>query len=144
MNTNVLECAHEHGVEKVISFLSTCVYPNKVIYPLTEDQIHNGPPHQSNFGYAYAKRMADIHSRTMRQQYGHDYICAIPNNLYGPNDNFDLNNGHVIPAIIRKIHEAKNNGTVPVMWGSGAPLREFTFSNDIPKILLLLLHNHLQ
>jgi GDP-L-fucose synthase len=142
MNTNVLECAHEHGVEKVISFLSTCVYPNKVIYPLTEDQIHNGPPHQSNFGYAYAKRMADIHSRTMRQQYGHDYICAIPNNLYGPNDNFDLNNGHVIPAIIRKIHEAKNNGTVPVMWGSGAPLREFTFSNDIPKILLLLLEKY--
>jgi GDP-L-fucose synthase len=142
MNTNILECSHQYGVKKVISFLSTCVYPNDVRYPLTEDQIHNGPPHQSNFGYAYAKRMADIHSRTMRQQYGHDYICAIPNNLYGPNDNFDLNNGHVIPAIIRKIHEAKLNRVAPVMWGSGSPLREFTYSDDIPKILLLLLEKY--
>ena len=130
MNTNVLESSHEHGIPKVISFLSTCVYPNEVTYPLTEEQIHNGPPHKSNFGYAYAKRMADIHSRTMRQQYGHDYICAIPNNLYGPNDNFDLENGHVIPAIIRKIYEAKNKGPVPIFWGSGSPLREFTYSDD--------------
>ena len=76
--------------------------------------------------------MADIHSRTMRQQHGHDYICAIPNNLYGPNDNFDLNNGHVVPAIIRKVYEAKAGGPPPMLWGSGTPLREFTYSNDIP------------
>tara|TARA_R100000234_G_C4971895_1_gene166592 strand:- start:7 stop:933 length:927 start_codon:yes stop_codon:yes gene_type:complete len=142
MNTNILQIAHRHDVQKVISFLSTCVYPDKVTYPLTEDQIHNGPPHRSNFGYAYAKRMVDVHSRAMRQQHDRNYICAIPNNLYGPHDNFDLENGHVIPAIIRKIHEAKINSTPPIFWGSGSPLREFTYSEDIASILLLLLDKY--
>ncbi len=142
MNTNILQIAHRHDVQKVISFLSTCVYPDKVTYPLTEDQIHNGPPHRSNFGYAYAKRMVDVHSRAMRQQHDRNYICAIPNNLYGPHDNFDLENGHVIPAIIRKIHEAKINSTPPTFWGSGSPLREFTYSEDIASILLLLLDKY--
>jgi GDP-L-fucose synthase len=142
MNTNVLEVCHKHDVSRVISFLSTCVYPDEVTYPLTEEQIHNGPPHKSNFGYAYAKRMADIHSRTLRQQYGRNYICAIPNNLYGPNDNFDLDNGHVIPAIIRKVYEAKNMNKKPVFWGSGAPLREFTYCDDIANILMLLLRDY--
>ena len=142
INMNILECAHKNDVNKVISFLSTCVYPDKVRYPLTEDQIHNGPPHKSNFGYAYAKRMVDIHSRALRQQYGRKYICAIPNNLYGPFDNFDLQNGHVVPAIIRKIYEAKMSGKIPSFWGTGAPLREFTYSEDIAKILLLLLEEY--
>jgi len=142
MNTNLLESAHELHVNKVISFLSTCVYPDSVNYPLTEDQIHNGPPHKSNYGYAYAKRMVDIHSRSLRQQHGRKYICAIPNNLYGPHDNFDLENGHVIPAIIRKVYEAKINGNTPNFWGSGSPLREFTYSDDIAQILLLLLEKY--
>ena len=142
MNTNVLESAHQFNVNKVISFLSTCVYPDSVNYPLTEDQIHNGPPHKSNYGYAYAKRMVDIHSRSLRQQYGRKYICAIPNNLYGPHDNFDLENGHVIPAIIRKVYEAKINYNTPNFWGSGSPLREFTYSDDIAQILLLLLEKY--
>jgi len=142
MNTNLLESAHMHDVPKVVSLLSTCVYPDKVNYPLTEDQVHNGPPHPSNFGYAYAKRMVDVHSRTLRQQHGRNYICAIPNNLYGPHDNFDLENGHVIPAIIRKVWEAKYNGVTPVFWGSGRALREFTYSDDIAKILVLLLEQY--
>ena len=142
INMNILESAHENDVNKVISFLSTCVYPDKARYPLTEDQIHDGPPHESNFGYAYAKRMVDVHVRSLRQQHNRKYICAIPNNLYGPFDNFDLQGGHVVPAIIRKIYEAKTAAQVPSFWGTGSPLREFTYSEDIAEILLLLMEGY--
>jgi len=142
MNTNVLQASKKFGVSKVVSLLSTCVYPDKVNYPLTEDQIHNGPPHPSNFGYAYAKRMLDVHSRALRQQYGCNFICAVPNNLYGPHDNFDLENGHVIPAIMRKVLEAKQTGTPPTFWSDGSAFREFTFAPDLSKILLHLLNEY--
>lgn len=142
INTNVLNSAHQHGIEKVVSLLSTCVYPDEVSYPLTEEQIHFGPPHHSNFGYAYAKRMLDVHSRSLRQQYDRNYICAVPNNLYGPHDNFDLDNGHVIPALIRKIWEAKICGEPPTFWGDGTSLREFTYSDDIAYALLHLLERY--
>lgn len=142
INLNVLNSAKNFNIPKVISLLSTCVYPDNPSYPLTEDQIHNGHPHQSNFGYAYAKRMLDIHSRAIRQQYGLKYITAIPNNIYGPNDNFDLENCHVIPAIIRKIYEAKLSKNKPVFWGTGYPLREFTYSQDVAHALMFLLGNY--
>ena len=142
MNTNLLDMAKNQGVPKVVSLLSTCIYPDKVKYPLTEDQIHDGEPHRSNFGYAYAKRMLEVHSRAIRQQYGLNYVTAVPNNLYGENDNFDLNNGHVIPAIIRKVFEAKNNGNVPKFWGTGRPKREFTYAQDVAKILLWMVENY--
>ena len=142
INTNVLNCCKDLKIPKVVSLLSTCVYPDSVDYPLTEDQIHKGPPHKSNFGYAYAKRMIDVHSRALRNQYGCNFVCAVPNNLYGKNDNFDLENGHVIPAIIRKIWEANHWGSPPVFWGDGSPLREFTYSRDIAEILLFLGKNY--
>lgn len=143
INTNILNAAHSLGVNKVVSLLSTCIYPDNVKYPLTEEQIHNGEPHPSNFGYAYAKRMLEVQSRAYRQQYGHNFICAVPNNLYGENDNFDLENSHVIPALIRKIWEAKIKSTPSVeVWGSGKPLREFTYSKDIAEILFFLLENY--
>jgi GDP-L-fucose synthase len=97
-----------YKVEKVISLLSTCIYPDIVSYPLTEEQIHNGPPHSSNFAYAHAKRMIDIQSRAYRKQYGCNFITAVPNNLFGEHDNFHLNDSHVIPAIIRKIYDFPN------------------------------------
>lgn len=137
INTNVLDISRRFRVKKVVSLLSTCIYPDCPIYPLTEDQIHNGEPHKSNFGYAYAKRMLEVHSRAIRQQYGLKYITAVPNNIYGPNDNFDLENGHVVPAIIRKFQENKS-----ILWGDGSPLREFTYSKDIAKALLLLVENY--
>ena len=142
MNCNVIDECHEAGVQRVISLLSTCVYPDNATYPLTEDQVHNGRPHKSNFGYAHAKRMLDVHSRSLRQQYGRNYICAIPNNLYGENDFYDLENSHVIPAITRKMHEAQLQGTNVHLWGAGSALREFTYSGDIAKILLFLLENY--
>jgi GDP-L-fucose synthase len=142
INTNVLDASRKLGVKKVVSLLSTCVYPDEAQYPLTPDQFHDGPPHQSNFGYAYAKRMVDVYSRALRQQYGCNFICAVPNNLYGLHDNFDLENGHVIPAIIRKIYDAKLTNKTPVFWGTGDNLREFTFASDVSKILLFLLENY--
>ena len=142
INTNVLQAAKKFDVKKVVSLLSTCVYPDKVNYPLTEDQIHNGVPHPSNFGYAYSKRMLDVHSRALRQQHGCNFICAVPNNLYGPHDNFDLENGHVIPAIIRKVWEAKQTGIAPIFWSDGSALREFTYAPDISDILLHLLNEY--
>ena len=143
MNTNLLRACSNSNVKKAVSMLSTCVFPNNANYPLTEDQLHNGEPHISNYGYAYAKRMLEVQSRTYRQQHGHNYICVIPNNLYGENDNYDLENGHVIPALMRRIWEAKlsNNPSVEV-WGDGEPLREFTNSNDISNILIFLLQNY--
>ena len=137
INTNVLDISKCFRIGKVVSLLSTCIYPDSPTYPLTEDQIHSGEPHKSNFGYAYAKRMLEVHTRAIRQQYGLKYITAVPNNIYGPHDNFDLENGHVVPAIIRKFQE--NN---PVLWGDGSPLREFTYSEDIANALLLLLENY--
>lgn len=145
INQNILTAAARYSVPKVISLLSTCVYPDSayVSYPLTEDQLHVGPPHQSNFGYAYAKRFIDIQSRAYRKQYGCNFITAIPNNLYGESDNYEGENSHVIPAITRKIWEAKlNNSTHVEIWGDGSPLREFTYSGDIAQILLFLLDKY--
>lgn len=145
INQKILDYSHINGAKKVVSLLSTCIYPDApyVNYPLTEDQLHLGPPHDSNFGYAYAKRMVDVMSRAYRQQYGCNFITAIPNNLYGEGDNFDLENSHVIPALIRKVWEAKINYKKYIeCWGDGKPLREFTYSTDIAKILLFLLENY--
>jgi GDP-L-fucose synthase len=139
INVNFLQACLEHSIPKVVSVLSTCVYPDApyVSYPLTEDQLHLGPPHDSNFGYAYAKRMLDVQTRAYRKQYGVNYITVIPNNLFGEYDNFHLEDGHVIPALMRKIWEAKlNNKPTVEIWGDGRPLREFTYSGDVARILL--------
>jgi len=142
INTNVLEGARMVGVSKLVSVLSTCVYPDKVQYPLTEDQIHDGPPHPSNYAYAYAKRMLDVQSRAYRDQYGCNFVTIVPNNLFGEHDNYDLNNSHVIPAITRKIYEATLNNTDVHLWGDGTPLREFTYSGDLARIILFVMKNY--
>tara|TARA_R100000152_G_C6771989_1_gene198683 strand:- start:976 stop:1941 length:966 start_codon:yes stop_codon:yes gene_type:complete len=142
INTNVLEAARQVKVKKMVSLLSTCIYPNEVQYPLTEDQIHNGEPHYTNFAYAYSKRMLDVQSRAYREQYGCNFITAVPNNLYGKHDNFDLQDSHVIPALMRKIWEAKLNKSEVEIWGDGTPLREFTYSEDIARALIFLLENY--
>jgi GDP-L-fucose synthase len=144
MNMNVLEGCKRAGV-KLVSVLSTCVYPDApfVKYPLTEGQLHMGPPHHSNFGYAYAKRMLEVQSRAYRQQFGCNFISVIPNNLYGLNDNYHLESGHVIPALIRKFYVATLQKEESVtVWGSGRPLREFTFARDAAKIILWLAENY--
>jgi len=143
MNCNVLDACKELDL-KLTSILSTCIYPDAtyVQYPLTEDQLHLGPPHASNFGYAYAKRMLDVSSRAYRQQWNCNFITVIPNNLYGPQDNYDTNSGHVIPSLIKKFFIAKQQKTDVTIWGSGRPMREFTFSRDAAKIILWCSENY--
>jgi len=142
INTNVIDSCRKYGVEKLVCFLSTCVFPDNVEYPLTEKKIHLGEPHNSNYPYAYAKRMADIQIRAYREQYGLNYVSVIPTNIYGPNDNFNLKNGHVIPSLIHKCYLAKKNNTDFKVWGSGNPLREFIYSKDVGRLTSWVLKNY--
>lgn len=142
INTNVLECSRVCGAKKLISFMSTCVFPDKCRYPLNEKDIHNGPPHPSNFGYAYAKRMLEVQSSAYRKEWNCNYIVAIPANIYGPNDNWNLEDGHVIPSLIHRCFIAKRDGADLTVWGSGKPLREFVFSDDIAKLSIWALENY--
>jgi GDP-L-fucose synthase len=142
MNTNVIEGARLSKVKNLVAFLSTCIFPDNVEYPLTEKKIHLGPPHFSNDAYAYAKRMADVQIRSYKEQYGLNYKTVIPSNIYGPNDNYDLINGHVLPSLIHKCYLARENKTPLTIWGSGKPLREFIFSRDVAKLTEWVLHNY--
>ena len=142
INTNVIESSRKAGVKNLVAFLSTCVFPDNVNYPLTVDQVHLGEPHESNYPYAYAKRMADVQIRAYREQYGINYTSIIPSNIYGPNDNFNLDHGHVMPMLIHKLYLAKKNKTDFTVWGSGKPLREFIYSKDIAKIAEWALYNY--
>jgi len=142
MNTNVIESARVHGIKNLVAFLSTCIFPNQIDYPLSENKIHLGPPHFSNDAYAYAKRMSDIQIRAYKEQYGLNYKSVIPTNIYGPNDNYDIQDGHVIPSLIHKCYLAKENDTPLVIWGSGKPLREFIFSRDVAKLTEWVLYEY--
>lgn len=140
LNTNVIEACRKYEVERAAVFLSTCVFPNSVEYPLTEGKIHLGPSHFTNYGYAEAKRAASTMVRAYNEQYGTKYFCVIPCNVYGPNDNFDVKNGHVIPSLIRKCDLAKKGNNVFEIWGDGIALREFIYSKDLARITEELLY----
>jgi GDP-L-fucose synthase len=142
MNTNVIQICHELKIPKLVSFLSTCIFPDKVDYPLDETKIELGPPHHSNFAYAYAKRMAEIQIRAFNKQYNTKYFSVIPCNVYGPNDNYSLEVGHVIPMLIHKCYLAKMNKTAFEVWGDGTPLREFVYSKDVASIVDLLIEKY--
>lgn len=142
MNTNVIEYARRHDVKRLISFLSVCVFPDDVEYPLTEDKIHLGQPHHSNNAYAYAKRMSDIQIMAYREQYGINYTSVVPTNIFGPKDNFSLVHGHVIPMLMHKLYVAQRDGTDFVVWGSGKARREFIFSKDLAKMVEFVSDNY--
>ena len=139
INTNVLKCAKIHLVEKLIACLSTCVFPDKVSGKINESMLNDGPPHSSNEGYAYAKRILDCQCRLYNQMYGTNFICIIPTNIYGFNDNFNLEDSHVLPALIHKAYLAKRDNLPFVIKGSGKPLRQFIYSKDLAKLILLIL-----
>ena len=142
MNTNVIEQSRLYGVEKLVAFLSTCIFPDNVDYPLIESVIHDGKPHFSNDAYAYAKRMTDIQIRAYREQYGLNYKSVIPTNIYGPNDNFSLTHGHVVPMLIHKMYLSVINNKPFEVWGSGKPLREFIYSKDVALLTEWVLENY--
>jgi GDP-L-fucose synthase len=142
MNYNVLKCCHEFKVEKVVSCLSTCIFPDKTTYPINETMLHNGPPHHSNDAYAYSKRMLDIFSQMYREQYQDNFVCVIPTNIYGPHDNYHLENAHVIPALIHQCYLAKRENRDFVVRGDGSPLRQFIYSIDLAKLLMWVLEDY--
>lgn len=142
MNMNVLQNAQLHGVEKLISFISTCVFPDQCQYPLSSQNLHDGEPHHSNLGYAYAKRMLDIQSKVYRKQFGSNFITLIPANMYGPGDNWSISSGHVIPSLIHKTYRAQISTEPLTVWGTGFPLREFIFSEDVARLTLWALDNY--
>jgi GDP-L-fucose synthase len=139
MNSQLIHQSMLAGVKRLICFSSTCVFPDKVEYPLTEDKMQLGPPHNSNYGYAYAKRMVDVQLKAYNEQYNTNYFTVIPTNVYGPNDNFNLDNSHVVPALIHKVYLAKESNSDLEVWGTGEPLREFIYSKDVADICNLLL-----
>jgi GDP-L-fucose synthase len=139
INDNVMECCREANVVKLVSCLSTCIFPDKTTYPIDETMVHNGPPHPSNAGYAYAKRMIDVMNRAYNEQHGCNFTSIIPTNIYGPHDNFCIQDGHVIPGLIHKTYLAKKNGTDLTIWGTGAPLRQFIYSRDLAKLTVWVL-----
>lgn len=142
INDCVLHCCYEYKVEKCVSCLSTCVFPDKTTYPIDESMVHNGPPHSSNFGYSYAKRMIDIQNRAYHDQYGCMFTSVIPTNIYGPHDNFNLEDSHVIPGLIHKCYLAKRSGECLVVFGSGKPLRQFIYSKDLARLFLWVLRHY--
>jgi len=136
INFNVLKSCHEVKVKKCVSCLSTCIFPDKTTYPINEEMLHNGPPHSSNDAYAYAKRMLEIQSKAYQEQYGDNFICVIPTNIYGPNDNFNLEDSHVIPGLIHKCFISQMEKKNFVVRGTGNPLRQFIHSEDLAKLIM--------
>eukprot|EP00040_Diaphanoeca_grandis_P022362 m.119917 g.119917 ORF g.119917 m.119917 type:complete len:330 (-) comp28774_c2_seq3:915-1904(-) len=142
INDNVLHSAHEFNVKKCVSCLSTCIFPDKTKYPIDETMIHDGPPHDSNYGYSYAKRMIDVQNRAYHDQHGRQFTSVIPTNVYGAFDNYNLEDSHVIPALIHKTYLAMKNGTDITAWGSGSPLRQFIFSKDLARLFIWTLEEY--
>lgn len=142
MDMNVLRCCRKFEVKKVVSCLSTCIFPDGVEYPIDESKLHLGPPHASNEGYAYAKRMLDVLSRAYREQYKLNCTTVIPTNVYGPFDNFNLRDGHVAPSLIHKCYLATQRSEPFTIRGSGKPLRQFIYSVDLGKLLLWVMCNY--
>lgn len=143
IQNNLIHGAHEAGVRKLLFLGSTCIYPKLAPQPLKEDYILSGPLEPTNQWYAIAKIAGIKLCEAFRQQHGSDFISALPTNLYGPNDNYDLQTSHVLPALVRKFHEAKIAGAKTVTcWGTGAPLREFLHSDDLAAACLFLMENY--
>jgi len=144
INQNVLSACHKTNVKTCVCCLSTCIFPDNTSYPINETMLHDGPPHDSNYSYAYAKRMLHIGCRVYNEQYPDrcNFICVIPTNIYGPHDNFNLKDGHVIPALIHKCYLSKKNNENFVVYGSGSPLRQFIHSQDLAKMIIKVLREH--
>lgn len=142
INFNVVKCSHEYKVEKLVACLSTCIFPDKTSYPINETMLHDGPPHASNDAYAYAKRILHIHCKAYRETYGDNFVCVIPTNVYGPNDNFNLLDGHVIPSLIHQCYLAIQDDGAFVVKGSGKPMRQFIYSEDLAELLMWTLLNY--
>lgn len=144
IQNNLLDSAHKLGVEKFIFLGSSCIYPKMAPQPLKEEYLLTDSLEPTNEWYALAKITGVKTCQAIRNQFGKDYVSLMPTNLYGTHDNFDLNSSHVLPAMMRKFHEAKENNNAPVtLWGSGTPMREFLFVDDMAAAVVFALENKL-
>ena len=141
INKNLIDIAVELDVKRFVSILSTCIFPDKAVYPLTAEQIDNGEPHYTNSGYAYAKRLLYHETKYVSKLLNKNWFSIIPTNLYGIKDNFNLEHSHVIPSLIHKAYLAKQNNDNFVIWGDGTPERQFLYIEDFSKIIEWSLEN---
>ena len=139
MNMNILQSCHSNGVKNFIGCLSTCIFPDKTTYPISETQLHEGPPHDSNAAYAYAKRMLQVQCDAYNQMHNHNYNCIVPTNIYGDNDNYNLEDSHVIPGLVHRCYLAKQNDEPFVVRGTGKVHRQFIHAEDLGRIILTLM-----
>ena len=142
IQTNLIHHAYLHGVKKLLLLGSSCIYPRDCPQPIREEYLLTGPLEKTNEWYAVAKISGIKMCQAYRRQYGCDFIAAMPTNLYGPNDNFDLTTAHVLPALIRRFHEAKQSGIAPTLWGTGSPRREFLHVDDCAEACLVLMDKY--
>jgi len=143
IETNVIKAAHDHKVKKLLFLGSSCIYPKECPQPIKEEYLLTGPLEPTNEAYAIAKIAGLKMCQFFRKQYGDNFISAMPTNLYGPNDNYDLETSHVLPALIRKFHEAKiSNAPHVELWGTGTPRREFLYVDDLADALIFLMKNY--
>jgi GDP-L-fucose synthase len=143
IETNLMDASHATGITRLLFLGSSCVYPKMAQQPIKEEYLLTGELEKTNEAYALAKISGLKLVQAYRKQYGHKWISAMPTNMYGPGDNFDLENSHVLPALIRKFHDAKTQGAGSVtLWGTGSPKREFLHSDDLGRACLYLLENY--
>lgn len=143
IQNNVIKAAHDFEVKKLLFLGSTCIYPKMAPQPIKEEYLLTGALEETNEAYAVAKIAGLEMCKFFKRQYGDNFISCMPTNLYGPNDNFDLKSSHVLPALIRKFHEAKvNNSDVVEVWGTGTPLREFLYVDDMADACVFLMENY--
>lgn len=142
IQTNIIDAAYRYGVKKLLFLGSSCIYPKHSNIPITEDQLMTGPLEPTNESYAIAKIAGIRMCQAYREQYGFNAISLMPTNLYGPNDNFDLETSHVLPALMRKCHEGKAEGKRMDVWGSGLVMREFLHVDDLADACLFLMNNY--
>jgi GDP-L-fucose synthase len=143
IQNNLIHGSHEHGVKKLLFLGSSCIYPKMAPQPMREESLLSSPLEPTNQPYALAKIAGIEMCRSYRRQYGSDFICAMPTNLYGPGDNFDLEQAHVMPAMMHRFHQAKVDGAPSVtLWGTGSPFREFLHSTDLGEACVFLMENH--
>ena len=142
INTNIIQAAYSTGISRVLSSLSTCAFPDVVEeYPFTEKDIFSGPPAKTNFSYGYTKRALHVQTLSYRSQYGLNYSTFCPSNIYGPDDHFDTEKSHFVPALISKLTKAEDGGDIE-LWGTGNPKRQQLYVDDLAEIIPILLEKH--
>ncbi|CAL4153771.1 unnamed protein product [Meganyctiphanes norvegica] len=142
INDHVMEACREHKCQKVVSCMSTCIFPDETTYPIEESMLHSGPPHNSNCGYAYAKRMIDVANHLYARDHGMQCTGVIPTNIYGPFDNFSLADSHVLPGLVHKCYLAQKENKPFVISGTGTPRRQFIFSEDLARLIVWTLRDY--